>query len=196
MEKNENKKIKKLKKVKKTENTSEKVRRLPKFYVLDAVIILVIVCIALGMYFKYNLFEMFSQLEDKTDVRIEYKIENIKATTEYYISIGDKVYLKQDGTEIGSIIASSENSENALITAPATKTFTENGKSVTVNYPSDVLDPRINAQGNIQGKGVFTESGAFLLNGGIYFSPGQTYLVCTENVTVEITILDIVEILN
>ncbi len=190
------KKDKKFKKAKQERERSEKVRRLPKFYILDAVIILVLICIGLGLYFKYNLFEMFSQLENKTDVQIEYKIENIKATTEYYIDIGDRVYFKNDGTEVGSIIASAENSNYALVSFPAEKTFTDETQSISVTYPSDMSDPRFDFEGRLQAKGVFTDNGAFLLNGNMYFSPGQTYVVCTDKVTVAITVLSISEIQN
>ncbi len=184
MKNSENKKIK---------DKAEKVRRFPKFYVLDAVIILVIVSLILGIYFKYNVFEMFKGMKSDSEAQLTYSIENIKATTEYYIDIGDKVYFKADGKELGTIVASSDNSENALITKPSSQNFYDNGEIITVNYPQDT---RIDATGNIKCSGTFSNDGSFLLGGSQYISPGQKYVVCTEKVTVEITILEIIQVVG
>ena len=39
-----------------------------------------------------------------------------------------------------------------------------------------------------------SENGSFLLGGSLYLAPGQTYTVCTEKVTFDITITAIEEI--
>jgi hypothetical protein len=81
---------------------------------------------------------------------------------------------------------SSDASSIPLTIAPSTQTFIENGSAITVTYPKDT---RIDAIGRIKCEGKFSSDGAFLLNGVDYLSAGQTYVICTEKVTLEIMIL-------
>lgn len=176
---------------KKTKNKEEKIRRFPKFYVLDVVIVLLIVSVILGIYFRYSVFDMFGNSKDQVEVEVSFSIKNINHTTGMHIDIDDKVYFKSDGTAFGAIMASTENSQRPLREIPAHHTVNKDGEIVTITYPADT---RIDAEGKIKCKGSFSKDGSFMLNGNKFIAAGQTETVCTERVTVAITIMDIAKI--
>lgn len=174
-------------------NTSEKVkqkkeRRFPKFHVFDAIIIILVIAIVAGVIFRYSVFDMLGNLKNQSEAQVTFSVNNIKDTTEHYVSIDDKVYFKSDGNKFGTIMESVENSSRPLVTSPASQSFFEDGYAVTVNYPPET---RINAEGKIKCQGVFGQDGSFMLNGSTYLSAGQKYVICTEKVTLEIMIMGI-----
>ena len=171
------------------ENKKEgKVRRFPKIYLLDIVIILLVIAMGLGIYFRYSLYDLFGNSKNQTESIVSFSIKNIKDTTSYYIDIDDALYMKEDGSYVGMIMANTENSERPLSESPAIEVMYDNGEYVTVSYPNGT---RIDAKGRFKCKGLFGDDGSFMLNGSEYIAPGQTFTVCTERVTVDITILDI-----
>ena len=168
--------------------SAEKVRRFPRFGILDAVIILLIISVIVGIAFRYNVFKTFTDLKDLDEFAVSFSVKNIESTTQHEIEIGDGVYFKDSGESFGAIMKSSDVSSEALNTSPSTQTFIENGSAITVAYP---INTRIDAAGRIKCEGKLSSDGTFLLNGSDYLSAGQTYIVCTEKVTLEITILGI-----
>lgn len=186
--------MKKDKKEKKVKVKGAKERRFPKFHILDAVIIILVIAIIAGVYFRYSVVDMLGNLKNQSDANVTFLVENIKDTTELYIKIDDAVYFKADGNKFGTVMEIAENSDRPLNITPASETFfvkdgvTENGTSITVNYPSET---RINAEGKIRCKGVFAPDGSFMLNGSTYLCAGQKYVVCTEKVTLEITVIGV-----
>ena len=180
--------MKKFSKEKKQKSTSsgEKVRKFPRFGILDFVIILLVISIAVGLAFRYNLFSAFNELQNLSECAVTFSVKNIESTTQYYIGSGDKVYFKDSGNEFGTIMESSDASSIPLTITPAKETFVENGVSAVFNYPPDT---RIDAPGRIKCEGKFSSDGTFLLGGNEYLAPGQTFVICTEKVTLEITIL-------
>ena len=183
-------KAEKIEQVEKSEKKTKKVkdRRFPKFHILDAIIIIVVIAIVAGVYFRYNVFDTLGNLKDQSEAHITFSVNDIRDTTELYVKINDAVYFKDDGDNLGTIMEIAENSDRPLNITPATKEFYENGEVITVNYPADT---RINAEGKIKAKGIFGQDGSFMLNGSTYLSAGQKYVVCTERVTLEITITGI-----
>ncbi len=179
----------------KIKNTTKKGRVFPKFYVLDVAIIILILASILGIYFRYNLFDTLGNVQSKDQAAIEFRVENIKETTKTYISIDDNVYFKNDGRSFGTIMPYEENSNEALRTSYTSATFVENGNTITVSYPAGE-NARIDANGKIKCKGAFGDDGSFKLNGTEYLSAGQTMTICTELVTLEITILKIEKIVD
>ena len=178
-----------MKKNKKVKNSEEKSRRFPRFYILDAVIFLLIVAICLGIYFRYSVFDMLGNSKNQTEATVNFSVKNIKSTTSYYIDIDDKVYIKDDGSVLGTMMASDENSDLALgKMEPSKATFFDKGTEISVKYP---VDTRIDAEGKIKCKGMFAQDGSFMLNGSDRLSPGQTLTICTEKVTLEITVISI-----
>lgn len=185
-----NKKIKrssadKAKQIEKAQK-KEKTRRFPKFGILDIAIILLVLGVAAGLALRYNFFNVFMSLQESDTYAVSFSVKNIENSTQYYINSGDTVYFKDSGKMLGTIMESSNASSIPLTIAPATETFIENGSAITVTYPKDT---RIDATGRIKCKGKISNDGAFLLNGSDYLSAGQTYIICTEKVTLEIMIL-------
>ena len=176
---------------KKVKNKKEKVRRFPKFYVLDVVIVLLIISVLLGIYFRYSVFDMFGNSKNQVEVEVSFSIKNINYTTGMHIDINDKVYFKSDASDFGVIMASTENSQRPLREIPAQQTVNKDGEFITIHYPADT---RIDAEGKIKCKGTFANDGSFMLNGNKFIASGQTETVCTERVTVSVTITDIVKI--
>ena len=183
-----------MKKDKSVKSTEGKVKRFPKLYVLDVAIIILILAAILGIYFRYNVFDMIGNYKDQSEAQIVFSVKNIKDTTKSFIKINDEVYFKDDGSKFGSIMSGEENSNDALVgIVPASATFVENGNIITVADPSGT---RIDASGRIKCKGTFGTDGSFKLNGLEYISAGQTKVICTELVTLEITILKIEKIVK
>ncbi len=176
---------------KKIKNKEEKSRRFPKFYVLDVVIVLLIVSVLLGIYFRYSVFDMFGNSKNQVEVEVSFSIKNINYTTGMHIDIDDSVYFKSDGSTFGVIMANTENSQRPLHEFFAEQTVNKDGEIVTITYPPNT---RIDADGKIKCKGIFAKDGSFMLNGNKFIAAGQTETVCTERVTVAITITDITEI--
>ena len=173
---------------KREKNQQKKERRSPRFHILDAVIVILVIAIIAGVYFRYSVFDMLGNLKNQSEAQVTFSVKNIKDTTELYIKINDEVYFKSDGNKFGTVMEIAENSDRPLNITPAYEDFYEDGNAITVNYPSET---RINAEGKIKCKGIFGQDGSFMLNGSTYLSAGQKYVVCTEKVTLEVTIVSI-----
>ena len=176
------------------QNTTEQGKRVPKFKILDAVIILLILVSVLGIYFRYNLMDTLQNRKNLKEYTVSFTIENIRRSTMNYINIGDELYYSEDDELLGELMAHSEESASPLRPAPASEYFVDqNGATVQVFYPnSESMDARIDANGRFLCEGTYSEDGGFLVNGSRYLAPGQTVQVKTELVTVTLTITDII----
>lgn len=178
-----------MKKEKKTKKQAgEKARKFPRFGILDAIIILLVIAIGVGIAFRYNMFQTITQLQDLKDYTVSFSISNIENTTPNYLNANDVVYFKDSGEEFGKITTSSDVSNMILSETPAKQSFVENGKVIDVTYPENT---RIDAEGRIICKGKISSDGSFLLNGNQYIAAGESHVICTETVTVQIKILSI-----
>lgn len=178
--------MRKEKKIK--ESDGVKTKRFPRFGILDAVIIILVIAVAIGLAFRYNLFQTLNQLQNLKEYTVSFSVKNIEHTTPTFLNENDTVYFKNSGTDFGKITKSSDISNNVLDPSPSEHSFVEEERVITVIYPENT---RIDAKGRIICKGKMSDEGAFLLNGSDYIAPGETHVVCTENVTLEINILSI-----
>lgn len=171
-------------------NKKEKAeRKSPRFGVLDAVIILIVIIAVVGVYFRYNIIELVNGTKNLDDYTVSYSIENIRYTTPNYINVGDEVYFADNGEHFGTLINASENM-GALIITPASEYFTAStGEIVEVFYPDS--QSRVNAQGRLECRGRYSDEGGFLVNGSAFVASGQLVDVKTEYVTVTIRIEEI-----
>ena len=169
----------------------EIVKRAPKFKLLDAVVILLVLVAVIGVYFRFNLMENFLSRKNIQDFTISFTIENIRYTTPNYLNVDDKIYNASSGELIGSIIQESDDMSNmALRVTPASRFFTrDDGTIVEVFYPND--ESRVDASGRMACRGSYTSDGGFLLNGTDYMSAGHSIAVQTELVTFVLTVTDI-----
>ena len=174
----------------KNKTRSDKNKAIPRFTLIDAVIILVIIVAVVGIYFRHNIVEFFSDTSDMKEYTVSYSIENIRYTTPDYIEVGDKLYFSDSGDELGTIINESENM-GALSIKVASQYMTDStGKIIDVPYPNET---RVDATGRFSCVGKYYDNGGFLVDGSEYIAPGNIINVQTETVTFSIMILDISE---
>lgn len=167
----------------------EKTVKRPRFGVLDAVIILLVIVAFIGVYFRYNIINFLEDTQNIKEYSVSYSIKNVRYTTELFVDIGDKVYFASSGEELGTLTNVSENM-GALSVKPSTELFTNSkGEIVEVMYPN--IQSRIDAQGRMICSGRYSNDGGFLVNGSTYVASGQYVDVKTEYVTVTIRIDDI-----
>ena len=166
-----------------------KTSKAPKFGVLDAVIILLVVVIIFSVYFRYSIVQWFTNSADLEEFIISYTIEDVRYTTPNFINIGDKVYFASSGDEFGSLINVSENM-GALSITPASEFFTDvSGSIVEVFYPNS--ETRVSAIGKLSCMGRYSDDGSFFVNGATFVASGQYININTSYVTVTIRIDEI-----
>ena len=169
---------------------NEKNKVVPRFTVLDAVIVLVVILAVLGIYFRQTIVDFFSGSDNLKEYAVSYSIKNIRYTTPDYINVGDELYFSSNGELLGTILNDSENM-GALALNVASEYMTDsNGKIVKVSYPENT---RVDATGRFLCLGKYYSDGGFLVNGSEYIAPGNVINVQTELVTFSITILEINE---
>ena len=173
-------------------NTTDNVKKVPRFGVLDFVIILLVIITVLGIYFRFNIIDMINNAKDLKEYTVSYTIENIRYTTPNFIRVGDKVYFSSDGEQFGTFTTASENM-SALDTRPASENFTTtSGEIVEVFYPNN--ETRVEAMGRLVCDGRYSAEGSFLVNGSKHIAMGQYVDIKTDYVTVTIRIDDIVPV--
>ncbi|MBR5139803.1 MAG: DUF4330 family protein [Clostridia bacterium] len=163
------------------------------FNVIDAVIIILVIAVALGIYSRFNVVETLWAKNETEKYAVSFSVKDIRYTTATYVNVGDKVYFTDNDELFGAIMSESEDNVNALGITPSSKYFTDSeGKVVEVFYPSDT---RIDVKGRIECMGYYNGEGGFTVDGRKYLAPGQTVEVRTELVTVTITVtsIDLIE---
>ena len=158
------------------------------FNVIDALIIILLVAIVLGVYFRFNIVESLKG-DDNTEVyTVSFSIENIRYTTPSYMNVGDAVYFGDTGEFFGVLISESEN-QSVLSIMPASEIFIDSAGNLKEVYYDE--DTRIDARGRIECKGIYNEEGGFCIDGTRYIAPGQTIEINTELVTLNIIVTSI-----
>lgn len=170
---------------------TEQIKQAPRFHVLDAVIILLVVLAVVGVYFRYTILDYLTGERDMKDYTVSFSIEDIRYTTPNYVHVNDLVYFADNGNEMGKLLEVSEDMSNiALSVKPASKTFVDtDGTIKQVFYPNN--ESRVNAEGRMLCRGTYSADGGFLLDGSRYISAGQSIEIQTETVSVTIVITDI-----
>lgn len=175
----------------------EKKHKFPKFGILDAVIILLVIVICAGVYFRYNFFDTLNSSKNLKECYITFKTDKITTAVSRELEKDDLVYFKSNGNTLGTLTVRSEEIAILIQEQPATTTVFKDGKSYAdVQYPQGMDNSLIYGIGTIKCNCTVAENGSFLLDGSLYLAPGQTYTVCTERVTFDITITAIEEIID
>lgn len=165
--------------------TKEEKRERPHFNVIDALILILLVAVAAGVYFRFNIIDLLKTSSADEKYAVSYSIENVRYTTPSYINVNDEVYFSADGKLMGTVISASEN-QGALNITPASKDFVSaDGKIEEVFYPEDT---RVSATGRILCVGSYDSSVGFCIDGTKYISPGQTVEIYTDFVTLTVTV--------
>ncbi len=165
----------------------------PGIKALDIVIILMVLLVIVGVFFRYNTLDFLENNLNKKDYTISFSIENIRYTTPDHMLVGDKVYFGDSGELLGTLIAPSEDMKNIALKCTVSSQYVtnENGERVEIVYPEE---SRVDAEGKMICEGLYTSDGTFLLNGTTYLAAGKTVNVKTEKVTVAITVDKIEEV--
>jgi hypothetical protein len=177
---------------KKANNASS--NRVGHFNVVDAVIIILVIAVALGVYARFNFVEMFWSKINTEKYEISFSVKDIRYTTPTYINVGDEIYFADSGDLFGIIMSESDNNVNALSITPSSKYFTDaDGNVVEVFYPDD--ESRIDVKGRIECEGYYSNDGGFTIDGRTYLAPGHTVELRTElvNLTVKVISIDRIE---
>ena len=173
----------------KKESTAGVAKLKAHFNVIDAVVILLVIAIGLGIFFRARIVDKLWAESKMGDYVISFSIEDIRYSTPTYMNVGDKVYFADDGDLFGTLVSESDN-VNALNITPSSRYFADNnGNIVEVFYPD--AESRVDVKGSIQCVGYYGEDGGFSVDGRHYLAPGQSILVKTELVTVTINIMSI-----
>ncbi len=176
---------------------SEKAHRFPKFGILDAVIILLVISIVVGIYFRYSFFDTLTNMKNMKECYVTFKTGNVTVDTTRSLYKDDLIYFKSDGSTLGTLAVKSEEISTVIQEQPATKTFFKDGKAYAdVQYPQGIDGALIYGTGVIRCSCLINEAGSYLVNGSTYIAIGQTYTVCTEKVTLDITITQIETIIE
>jgi len=174
--------------MKKKKVKNEKTRSLPRFGALDALIILIVIVLIVGIFFRYKLMDILTSQQNFDEYNIAFTVDNVRYTTPDYINVGDTFYFANGGDALGTVTNDSEN-VGALTVAPAAEMFTDsNGNIIEVHYPNET---RVSFSGNLLCKGSVSETGGILINGSTYVAPGQTINVRTELVTMTLKVINI-----
>lgn len=174
---------------------ADKKHKFPRFGVLDAVIILLVIVICAGIYFRYSFFDTLNSSKNLKECYVTFKTDKVTTAVTRELEIDDVVYFKSSGETLGTLTVSSEEIAIVIQEQPATATIFKDGKTYAdVQYPQGMENSLIYGIGTIKCSCAVAENGSFLLGGSLYLAPGQTYTVCTEKVTFDITITSIEEI--
>ena len=177
----------------KTQDKIEK-KNSPHFNALDAVIILLVILILGGMFFRNNIVDYLKDLQNKQEYVISYSVKNIRSTTYDYLSVGDVLYVAESGDKLGVLMTAEDDKQDLGTTSPGFEYFTTStGELVKVGYPES--ESRIDFKGRFVCEGVYADNGGFMFGGDTYIAPGLTIQVCTERVTfvIDITSVELYE---
>lgn len=171
---------------------AERKRKFPRFGIIDATIVILVVAIAVGIYFRYSFFDTLNNMKNQKECYVTFKTENITTDISKELNEGDGVYFKSNGNEFGNLAVKSEEISMVIQEQPAVNTVYKDGIAYAdVQYPQEVNKPLIYGTGTIKCNCTISEDGSYLLNGTTYIAVGQSYTVCTERVTFTITITEI-----
>ena len=165
-----------------------KKKKVKRIHVLDVLIILLVIAVCVGLFFRQDVVNMFGNFSNLKDAEVSFSVENISYKTPEHVSIDDEVYFKSDRNVLGTLMAAVDNGDKPLACQPSTHRENIDGEEVEVSYPENT---RIDANGRIKCRGYFADDGSFMLNGSKYLAAGQKIVVCTELVTLEISITGI-----
>jgi hypothetical protein len=171
---------------KRVKRTKEEKRERPHFNVIDALIVILLIGVVAGVYFRYSIIDLLKNSSADEQYAVSYSIENVRYTTPSYINVNDEVYFSADGQLMGKIISVSENNNDVLSVRPASKSFIgADGTLSEVFYPEDT---RVSATGRMLCKGSYDSSVGFCIDGKKYISAGQSVEIYTDFVTLTVTI--------
>ncbi|MBR6559235.1 MAG: DUF4330 domain-containing protein [Clostridia bacterium] len=163
-------------------STTAKKNRLFRFNVIDAVIILVILCAVGSIFVRYNLEENISISGHSESVEIKFLITSLDHSSSDSFKEGDSVFFSSNSKLIGTL-----TSEKTIIPAEIMLTLSD-GSVVKSESPGA---EKVDLRGSILSNGVFDEDGSFMLDGNTFIAPGMKISLYTENIITDCIITEI-----
>jgi autonomous glycyl radical cofactor GrcA len=121
-------------------------KRISHFNVLDALIIILIIAMVVGIYFRFNVVDHSSGMKEQKEYVISFSVDDIRATTAEFIKVGDQFYLENEEL-FGTLISESEGSASSLNITPALKLFTDSNLDI---FTDIMLTAAEHGLGNVQ----------------------------------------------
>ena len=153
--------------------TTETKKSGARFNIFDVIILFAIIAciaaVAVRAYFTANTTDSF------VSAKIEFSVIGVSENTAEAMQVGDKLYLSDNGKEIGTVDASA-------YTASALYIEDSEGKIVTAAHPA-----KKDIHGTATLYGIWTED-AFMIGGTVPATVGKTISIYTKGVTCTITI--------
>lgn len=163
--------------------TNEKIRR---FNVLDAVLILFVLLVVIGVWQRTNLQKLFTTEELLESYTVTFEMKKARSTTVELLQKDTMLYM-MNGEERVSL---------GVLTRPVAATAAtvylqaKDGQTVKAVYPQDANEYLLDASGVLQCEGV-ENGGSFLVGGKMYLAVNQVILVRSETADFEIRITGI-----
>lgn len=164
--------------------TEKKKKQGPRFNVLDALIILLVIGCIVGIVLRFDLVDKLTMKNQTSPHEIVFSISNIQyaSTSEEYMNIGIQAYNTETGKKIGRI--SSVDRESIKLTS---------GTVLPDGATEFLPESRVDVSGRISCQGAFG-NGGFMLNGTDYIAPGMKLKISFEKLDVTIDVIEIVPI--
>ena len=80
---------------------ADKKHKFPRFGVLDAVIILLVIVICAGIYFRYSFFDTLNSSKNLKECYVTFKTDKVTTAVTRELEIDDVVYFKSSGETLG-----------------------------------------------------------------------------------------------
>ena len=163
-----------------------------RFTWIDGVIIFLVVICILGVIFRYPIMDKLGLGEDYAQYRVKFSVTAMDATAVKHLSGGDELYF-DNGELAGTLCYPSLNNTvgagSALDCRPAS-VYIDNGAGelVWAQYPEGT---RVDATGAFDCTGAYDSDLNFSIGGKKNIAVGQSITVCTDTVTLYITVTEI-----
>jgi hypothetical protein len=168
-----------------------KAPRKNKINALDIFIIILVIASIAGIVYRQYTSTLPTKTDEEAAYEVYFSVKNISFTTPEYLSTNDKVYF-ETGEFFGNLLNNNDTDTGSpLVVTPASVVLTdENGNYVSTMYPDG---SRVDANGSILCRCVRTADGRYLLGGTKHITPGETILVRTELVDLQIVITSVAD---
>ncbi len=146
----------------------------------DIMIVLLVIVFIVGMVLRFGLMDKIEQSATEKTASVSFVIEGVSSGSAEYLAVGDKIYIKDSDTELGTV--SGVNSPE-----PCAVYYHADDGSI-LSYSS--VDGKVNISGTITVFGSMTEQG-FMLGGTKYIAPNMSLWVQSTKLSVNMLVTNI-----
>lgn len=147
-----------------------------RFNIIDAVLILAVLVIFVGVFIRSGFSEKFTEKLDEGVLQYEFIINSIKATSAERFDEGVKIYSQTTQKEVGEIIDYYTRPAEAYIELP------------TGEIVRTVIPDRIDVIGKAKVKGTIGSDGRCMLDGTTHIAAGKNIYARTHDISFMFTI--------